>query len=117
MFPAQYLFGTSIAFGPWMRRQGDYLRYTFELIQNNVATLNVTVWTKNTEDVGDGLQISGTVTGLAAPGRTTLEVPNGAISVGMKELVRFRFDLGAAPVDKWALFRVLPPVWFDAAKG
>jgi len=46
---------------PWISREADNAIFQYELIQtSNDATINVKVWTKNTEDTGDGTENAGT---------------------------------------------------------
>jgi len=122
MFDAQLLFpgsvpGTGImVYSPWFPRQGDSLRATAELVQVNGGTLKVEVFTKNTEDTGDGTNAdAATNITLAATGRTTAEWISG--TAALKELVRYRFKVTGALVSDWVLFRMLSPVWFNSVKA
>jgi len=122
MFDAQLLFpgaspGTGIkVYSPWFPRQGDSLRATAELVHVNGATLKVTVFSKNTEDTGDGTNAdAGTTITLAAAGRTTAEWTSGTAT--LKELVRYRFEVTGTLVSDWVLFRMLAPVWFDSVRA
>jgi len=122
MFDAQLLFcgsvpGTGImVYSPWFPGGGDSLRATAELVQVNGATLKVEVFTKNTEDTGDGTNAdAATNITLAATGRTTAEWTSGTAT--LKELVRYRFKVTGALVSDWVLFRMLAPVWFEAVKA
>ena len=50
-------------------------------------------------------------------GRLTAEYGNAASGNvnGIKHLVRYKFNPGTNNAE-WVLFRMLPPVWFDATK-
>jgi hypothetical protein len=39
---------------PWFPRQGNSVRMTLDVTQINAATIEVRVFTKNSEDAGDG---------------------------------------------------------------
>lgn len=122
MFDAQLLFpgsnpGTGIrVFSPWFPRQGDSVRMTLEVVQINAATLEAEVFTKNTEDAGDGTDAD-TATSIVASavGRTTTEWTSGTAS--LLELVRYRFIVTGSNVTDWILFRMLSPVWFDSLRA
>lgn len=122
MFPAQYLFKGASVFSPWMPRGGDNLRVTAQLVDNtqpgggNKTKLEVRVFEKNSEDTdnGEDADIS-TVISLDDP--TTA----GGIGVdewnGLEELVRYKFTCVGDGEADYVLFRMLPPVWFDAVDG
>ncbi len=90
---------------------------TLELVAVSGATIVVELFTKNSEDSGDGQNAdsSGTPQSITASsaGRTTAEwLAAGTIS--LLELVRYRFRVTGSNAFDWALFRMLAPVWFDA---
>lgn len=125
MFDAQLLFpGSSpetgiIIFSPWFPRGGDHLRATLEVAQINGATIKVEVFTKNTEDGGDGQDADntfGTNITTNVIGRTTQEWYSSG-NIALKELVRYRYTVTGSNVSDWVLFRMLAPIWFDAVKG
>ena len=112
MFEGQILVcdgdGSYSVFSPWFPRGGDNLLATLEVIERDTATLTVRVFTKNSEDSGDGDDADSSVTiSGGAPGRTTEEWEGN-----LEELVRYKFTV-AGTTGKWTLFRMLPPVWFD----
>ena len=124
MFEAQYFFtidetGESI-FGPWFPRGGDAVRTTLDVVQISTnASLRVELFTKNSEETTDGADAdTGHTTNITATTavRTTEEWSRTEdTDIGLKELIRYKFTLtstdgGLARV----LFRMLPPVWFDA---
>lgn len=122
MFDSQLLFCGSVpatgilVYSPWFPRKGDSLRATAELVQVNGGTLKVEVFSKNTEDTGDGTNAdAATNITLAATGRTTAEWTSGTAT--LKELVRYRFKVTGTVVSDWVLFRMLSPVWFDTVKA
>jgi hypothetical protein len=122
MFEAQMLFPGAVpatgimVYGPWFSKQGDSLRATVDIAQVNGATLKVEVFSKNTEDTGDGTNAdAATNITSGATGRTTAEWTSGTAT--LKELVRYRFKVTGAVVSDWVLFRMLSPVWFDSVKA
>jgi len=126
MFDAQLLFPGSVpstgikVYSPWFARQADSARVTLEVVQINGATIVVEVFTKNTEDDGDGLNAdsAGAPTKITANvvGRTTTEwLWAGTIS--LKEMVRYRYTITGNEVSDWVLFRMVSPAWFDSVKA
>jgi hypothetical protein len=112
MFEAQVLFKGCTIYSPWFPRRGDNVRCTIDVDAISGATIEVRLFTKNTEDIGDGTDVDATVTlSLAATGRDTDEWPGG-----LEELVRYKFTVTGTNNYDWVLFRMLPPVWFDAVK-
>jgi hypothetical protein len=116
MFEAQYLITDDEDVGivvdsPWFPRQGDKIRYTLDLVQAVGATIQVGILHKNSEDTGDGGAAVSTITATSTLGRTGQE-----FATGLKELVRYQFTVKAtgSPLPGYVLFRMLPPVWFDA---
>lgn len=123
MFQAQTLMTDNLVevFSPWFAREGDHARFTVDVVSMGQAgggspEITVRAWTKNTEDTGDGADADATVSIVrTATGRTTAEWLSTS-STGLKELVRYKLavantsDLGTV----WVLFRMLPPVWFNA---
>lgn len=126
MFEAQSLMTDSLVevFTPWFPRGGDHARFTVDVVSlgqagGGIPELTVRVWTKNSEDTGEGSNADATVSIVrTAVGRTTTEWLS-TNSTGLKELVRYKVavantaDLGTV----WVLFRMLQPVWFNAVRG
>ena len=87
---------------------------------NILVSIKVEVFTKNQEDVGDGSNADsgGSPTNITASavGRTTTEWYSTG-TVGLKEMVRYRFTITGTDVSDWVLFRMLSPIWFNAVKG
>jgi hypothetical protein len=126
VFDAQLLFpGTVPATGikvysPWFPRQADSIRVTLEVVQINGATIVVELFTKKSEDSGDGTiaDSAGAPTKITANaiGRTTTEwLAAGTIT--LSEMIRYRFNVTGASVSDWVLFRMLSPVWFNSVKA
>ena len=122
MFDAQILQtksdGSSVSvFSPWLRRGGDRALMTLDVIAATLtaflAELNVQLFHKNSEDTGPGTQVGSTTITATGSGRTTAEFGT------VKELVRYKFTITAGGSNdlRWALFRMLGVVWFDAVKG
>jgi hypothetical protein len=125
MFDAQLLFCGSVpatgikVYSPWFPRQADHLRASLEVVQINGATIKVEVFTKNSEDSGDGADADsggGTFISTNAVGRTTTEWYSTG-TVTLKEMVRYRFTVTGTLVSHWVLFRMLSPIWFNAVKA
>lgn len=114
MFQGQYLFKDNIFYSPWMKRQGDNIRVTAEALAiGGHARIYVRVYHKNTDEVGPGAEASGTnqEIQLLAVGRDTDEW------MGVKELVRYRFQgIGSVATD-YTVFRMLNVVWFNDVKA
>jgi hypothetical protein len=126
MFDAQILIAPSITsgdvfsvLGPWMPKGGDNVTIALESIAESLtslATFGVELYTKNSEDVGDG-----TVTGTSISwikGTDTLGVKTATSTGEVKELVRYRFTMDdVATVKDFFMFRMNPPVWTDSVAG
>jgi len=126
MFDAQLLFpgsvpGTGIKiYSPWFPRQADHMRVTLEVVEINGATIEAMLFTKNSEDGGDGTNAdsAGGPTNITANavGRTTTEWYSSG-TIALKEMVRYRFLITGTLTSDWVLFRMLSPVWFNAVKA
>ena len=126
MFDGQLLFPGSVpstgimVYSPWFPRQADHLRVSLEVVQINGATIKVEVFTKNSEDSGDGTNAdsAGVPTNITANavGRTTTEWYSSG-TIGLLEMVRYRFKVTGTSVSDWVLFRMLSPIWFNAVKA
>lgn len=95
-------------YSPWFERKADNLRVSAELVAVNGATITVKVYSKATSTTGDGTNVSPVSSNIAlsSVGRDTKEY------TGLNELVRYGFECSGT-TDSWALFRALPPVFFD----
>lgn len=120
MFEAQILNKGCTIFSPWFPRQSDSARFTLEVVAVSGATITVSVFTKNSEDGGDGTDSDSAgsptrITGSSV-GRTTTEwLSRGTIS--LHDLVRYKFVVTGTNNYDWVLFRMLPPVWFDSVQS
>jgi len=125
MFQAQMLIrgsATTKVYSPWFPRGGDSVIISADLVAfaGTTPTLTVRLYTRASEAVGDGgtavtpSPIAGGTIVLTAAGRGSCEYASGA-STGLNELVRYGFECSGSAGD-WVLFRVLPPVWYDAVK-
>lgn len=123
MFDAQILFpgaaGAPLSFfGPWGPRGGDNMRATVDVVGRVASQLTIRLFTKNTEDAGDGVDAdAGTSIITSATGRATAEWTSGTATI--LELVRYKYTVqstGTGPGD-WVLFRMLAPVWFDTVRA
>ena len=117
MFDAQVLFRGCIVFSPWYPRGGDNCRQTMEIVHVSGATLKVELFTKNKEDAGDGANAdaAGTPVDITSntAGRTTQEWLSRS-TIGLKELVRYKFTVTGTNAFDWVLFRMLTPQWFNS---
>lgn len=106
MIDARLLMAGSAVYTPWVPRGGDNLRATLDVVDLGTSgEITVSVWTKNSEDTGDGSDANGSVSiTRSSVGRTTQEWEGDA-----KEWVRYKIVVNG----NWVLFRMLEPVWFD----
>lgn len=127
MFDAQLLSPVSgttdtTVFSPWFPRGGDKLLATLEVVAVSGATVKVELFTKNSEDPDDGdpADTGGSPVNItrSSAGRTTQEWSDEeASTIGIEELVRYKYTVSGSASSDWVLFRMLPPVWFDAAQA
>jgi hypothetical protein len=120
MFEAQILNRGATIYSPWFPRQSDSARFTLEVVAVSGATMGVEVFTKRSDDGGDGVNAdsAGSPTKISASvvGRTTTEwLSRGTVS--LLELVRYKFTVTGTNAYDWVLFRMLPPVWFDSVQA
>ncbi len=118
MIDGTILFDGMVVYSPWFLRQADMLRVTAECIAVSGATLTIDLYTKDSEDPGNGLPVDeNTSITLSATGRSTAEWKTVANEEGVQQLLRFKFTLGAEASNRWILYRLLPAVWFDAVSA
>jgi len=116
MFEAQLLIAKDTVnyevFSPWFPRQGDDAKFTIETIdQDGEPSLDVSVYTKSSETVGNGTITAGGATMTASlTAGANIDADWAGI---LNELVRYHFEISGNAGD-WILFRMLPPVWFDS---
>ena len=90
MFEAQYPFNPEDAFSPWFPRQGDNVLCT--LIPITGGKLVVQLFTKNTQDAGDGTDAdSSSKIDTNTIGQTIVPWKSGA-SRGLLQLCRYKFS-------------------------
>lgn len=118
MFDAQLLFpgasgATLSVYGPWFPKRGDSAVFTMEVVQVNSCKLTVDVFTKNSEDTGDGAAAGGSAITRSTVGRTSGE------RTSLKELVRYKFTVtGQTPATTdWVLLRMVQPAWFNTVSA
>lgn len=116
---------TTTVFSPWFPRGGDYGLFTLEVIKfsdgSASSSLKVEMTHKNSSDPGNGDDIgssANTINGDATTLRVTKNMDtNVSLFTGFKELVRYKFTFtrtsSTTDVSYWAMFRMLPPVWYD----
>jgi len=108
----QTLFVGAEIYSAWMPREADYCVFWGELIDKSGSpTLTVTIYHKNIEDDGDGDAI-GTPNNFTLSGTDTIKSLDA--TAGLKEMVRFKFAVTGTSGD-WIHYRMLTPVWYDAA--
>lgn len=116
MFEAQLLIQAASAysvFSPWFPRQSDHAVFTIETVNRNGGGVNVEIFTKNSETAGNGSNAGGTT--FSSPTGAGERNESGADD-DLLEMVRYKFTVTGSAGD-WILFRMLPPVWFDAVKA
>ncbi len=114
MSKSMQLFSGQIVYGPWMRRRGDYLRATTDVIRKKGGVnLVVRAFTKNEGTRGDGVDIdsSRTIT-VETTGRKLQEW--GATGAGVRQLIRYQYACNVVTSAGWMKFRMLGGCWFDA---
>lgn len=120
MFEGQYLFAgdTTVVYSPWFSRQADNAIFSVDLMLTNTATLEVLLYTKNSEDPGDGAVVSG-ANGTILSATSSANVYSHRVTGGMEEMVRYQFTVSSGTSDPthWVFFRMLPPSWFDTVKA
>jgi hypothetical protein len=121
MIDATLLFDSTTVYSPWFPRQADMLRVVAECVAINNATIVIDLYTKNSEDPGDGNpvdeDVSITMSGVGRSAAT--EWKTVVDEKGVQQLLRFRYEVtgnGGHPTE-WILFRLLPAVWFDAVSA
>jgi len=115
MIDGTLLFAGTTVFSPWFPRQADMLRVTAECIALSNASVEIDLYTKNEEDVGDGNHVDeGVSITLSATGRSTAEWQTQPAEQGVRQLLRFKYTVTSESPNDWILFRLLPAVWFDA---
>jgi len=118
MIDATLLFSGMTVYSPWFPRQADMLRVTAECMALYNTSVTIELLTKNEEDTGNGDPVDESVTiVLDAVERVTAEWKTVVAQEGVRQLLRFRYNVGADPTNEWILFRLLPAVWFDAVSA
>ena len=106
MIIGQTIFKSATSYySPWFPRQGDAATFAAQSVAiSATGTLKVVIETKNLEDVDTAAVALGTITlSTTTPGTVRVS--------GLKELVRFRYDMTGSASTDWSHFRVLPPAW------
>jgi hypothetical protein len=118
MFDAQLLVADAANFdvyGPWIPREGDNALFSVdvqELSLTGAAQFQVQLETKGHEDAGNGSAISPLQFQIAI---TSAGQDTQLVSGQLQDMVRYRFIFNDdAAAGDWVLFRMLPPIWFDA---
>lgn len=132
MFDSQIVIakGTDYSlFGPWMSRGGDYLQATLNIVAVNGASgspkLTVKIYTKNSEDPGDGSDSSSSTTVkieesdvgvFSAIWRSGAGAGSSGANANLDELIRYHYTISGTS-GHWLAFRMLSPVWFDSVQA
>ncbi|MEZ5988364.1 MAG: hypothetical protein R3F30_04445 [Planctomycetota bacterium] len=129
MYLGQLIMSGQTARTGWIPSGGASARFTYEYIsaggtlipsQTPSGEITITVYTKNTEDQGDGTAVGGAAT-MSSAGFTVKEITGGS---GLKELVCFEIDYPTETTTydseswntaRWVYFRILTPVWYNKA--
>lgn len=99
----------------WGTREGDNLIVQFEIIAvvGSSTSLKAEVFTKSSDEVGDGTAI-GSIKTMSGTGLATLEITSS--TSGLKDLVRLRLECvgaGGEPAAEWVNYRILELIWYD----
>lgn len=119
MFEAQLLIAEEGAgndvevFSPWFPRAGNNIRVIVDMVKRESIDLTVELYSKKSDETGNGAVVSGGSMTVSSEGRTIKEYS------GLEDMVRYRFELRGATGSggDWVLFRMLSPVWFDAVEA
>jgi hypothetical protein len=121
MIDATLLFDSMTVYSPWFPRQADMLRVVAECVAVNGSTLTIELYTKNSEETGDGAPVNtGVSISLSSVGRSAAtEWQTVGGQEGVQQLLRFRYTVasGGGNPNDWILFRLLPAVWYDTVAG
>ena len=106
----QYLWSNDAIYTPWFPRRADHMIVSAQLIEfNNTLGVEIFGFTKNRDEVGDGVQLVAQPSiSLKAVGKVTEEW------TALKELVRYKIQGASTKDDDYYLFRLLPVTWYDA---
>jgi hypothetical protein len=127
MFDAQILIAPTIAIGqvfaifsPWMSRGGDNATFSFEVFADTLTTgavFKIQVYTKKSEDAGDGIGITAAKTytaGTDGLGVFTFE-SRATDAVSMDDMVRYRFSIDdSVSAGEFVMFAMHGPAWYDS---
>jgi len=110
MYIGQTLLEGSNVFSPWLSREADNAIFSYEIIKSGgTPTFTVTVWHKNEEDTGEGDSLTATFSEIVSGSGIY-----AATVTGLKELVRFEYDVTGSPGD-YILFRMLESTAYNKA--
>jgi hypothetical protein len=118
--PGRLYFKDEVVYTDWFGRGGDGMIVRFEIIGRSTnATIDVAVYTKNSEDTGTGSAVSGwTLTGLNSTGLKEfikISDPTGGSGNGLDQMVRLQVSASGTAGGDWSLVRLFPPIFFDRA--
>ncbi len=100
---------TNTYYTPWFPRGAVNGMFLMEQIQSTLgSTFTVSVSTKNREDEGSEGSSAGSFATLSGSFKEVT-------CTDLKELVRFKIVTRADSVGQGAIFRFLPPTWYDTA--
>ena len=131
MFDSQLLMASPEGieiYSPWFPREGDGAICTLDItaISSANCTIEVFVFTKNSETAGDGsdsalnsaISISASATGRYSSEWDSQSLINNqpTADLGLLELVRYKYVVTSEDQSDWVLFRMLDPEWYDAVR-
>jgi hypothetical protein len=122
MFDAIRIYQGMTLYSPWFPRGGDFVVVSAECVRlsGSEPSLKIELFHKNADEPGDGVNVdTGTPAKslvLNSVGRQSVDWKRSGTLSGLKELVRYRFTMtgGEGEIPDSMLFRLLPPVWYDA---
>jgi hypothetical protein len=91
-----------------MPRGKDNLIATLEVVDVSGATVEVRVWTKNSQDSGDGDDAKSAI----SISSNSVDRRSATWYNACKEWVRYKISVTGSAGD-WVLFRMLDAIWFD----
>lgn len=114
MFQGKYLHAKNGEYTPWVKRQGDFVKVTVEVVQlsaGNTKGVHFFPYTKSEETPGDGsipasqVRITANSVGI-----------HEAVWSGINEVFRLRI-IGDQDAPDFTLYRIVDMTWWDAVSA
>lgn len=126
--PGKKIFQGEAFFTDWQPRGGDGFILRGQFIDKYQSggtgiTVSIEIWTKNSEETGDGAQLT-----AGGGGAVELEITDSSTDVeqvffppaggaaGVMEMVRLKVTTTGGAAGDWMLMRTFPFLWFFGAQ-